>query len=451
MLFVPISTDAPIYHWPIATVSLIVANVLAFAVCVWGLVTGNIEYETLESFALSYETINPIQWVTSAFLHAGPFHLMGNMFFLWAFGLIVEGKVGAWKFLLIYLGIAVGECVVEQLMMLVLVGEGYSLGASSAVFGLMMIALIWAPENDVECVLVFGLFLFIRALAFEVKVVTLAMLFLFLQVVEMFFAGFSVSSGLLHMLGAFVGAPIGLWMLHTGRVDCENWDVISRNEWLQEYEWLCPPARREAIQREAAIAYDPVAAALASKHSQVDANSTYAQQRSASSKQTKTKRGFLGKRKRGANDAAAAAQAAMTASQAHPEFNRLSMLLRQAIASGSLSVANSHFARLDQLSIARGLSDKTLFDLAKLYAAAKQFVPAVGPLQIIADRDGSLSNEARLRLAQIQLKVMRRADLAQDSLNQIHVDEKKPSESHQKVIARRNQLLAMCRAAATPH
>ncbi|MEP4682991.1 MAG: rhomboid family intramembrane serine protease, partial [Rhodopirellula bahusiensis] len=77
MLFVPISTDAPIYHWPIATVSLIVANVLAFAVCVWGLVTGNIELETMERFALSYETINPIQWVTSAFLHAGPFHLMG--------------------------------------------------------------------------------------------------------------------------------------------------------------------------------------------------------------------------------------------------------------------------------------------------------------------------------------------------------------------------------------
>ncbi|WDQ16663.1 rhomboid family intramembrane serine protease [Rhodopirellula sp. P2] len=449
MLFVPISTDAPIYHWPIATISLIVANVLVFGVCVWGLVTGNIDYETLERFALSYETIHPLQWVTSVFLHAGPFHLMGNMFFLWAFGLIVEGKVGAWKFLLIYLGIAVGECIVEQLMMLVLVGEGYSLGASSAVFGLMMIALIWAPENDVECVLIFGLFLLIRALAFEVKVVTLAMLFLFLQIVEMFVAGFSVSSGLLHMLGALVGAPIGLWMLHTGRVDCENWDVISRNEWLQEYEWLCPPSRREAIQREAAIAYDPVAAALASKHSQVDANSTYAQRQSASATQVKTKRGFLGRKKRGSN-ALAAAQAAMNASQSHPEFNRLSMLLRQAIASGTLSVANSHFAKLEQLAIATGLSDKTLFDLAKLYAAGKQFVPATGPLQIIADRDGLMSNEARLRLAQIQLKVMRRADLATESLNQIHVDEKKPTEAQQKSIARRDQLLTMCRAAATP-
>lgn len=449
MLFVPISTDAPIYHWPIATVSLIVANVLAFAVCVWGLVTGNIEYETLERFALSYETINPLQWVTSAFLHAGPFHLMGNMFFLWAFGLIVEGKVGTWRFLAIYMSIAVGECVIEQLMMLVLVGEGQSLGASSAVFGLMMIALIWAPENDVECVLVFGLFLLVRALAFEIKVVTLAMLFLFLQVAEMLFAGFSVSSGLLHMLGALVGAPIGLWMLHTGRVDCENWDVISRNEWLQEYEWLCPPSRREAIQREMAVANDPVAAALAKQHSLVDSTSNYAQRQAASAKQKKTKRGFFGKKKRGSNDAAAAAQAAMTASQSHPEFNRLSMLLRQAIASGSLSVANSHFVRLEQLSIARGLSDKTLFDLAKLYAAAKQFVPATGPLQIIADRDGAIANEARLRLAQIQLKVMRRPDLATESLNQIQVDETKASEAQQKTIARRNQLLTLCRTAST--
>lgn len=58
------------------------------------------------------------QWVTSIFMHAGIGHLVGNMIFLWSFGLIVEGKVG-WKvFLAIYFLMGVGESGIEQIMML---------------------------------------------------------------------------------------------------------------------------------------------------------------------------------------------------------------------------------------------------------------------------------------------------------------------------------------------
>ncbi|MCC9655682.1 rhomboid family intramembrane serine protease [Rhodopirellula halodulae] len=446
-MFIPVSTDAPLYHWPIATVGLIVANVAAFVACVWALLSGAADMETLENLALSYETINPIQWFTSPFLHGGPMHLLGNMFFLWAFGLIVEGKVGWRKFLLIYMGIAVGECILEQLVMVVLVGDGVSLGASSAVFGLMAIALIWAPDNEIECVFVFMFLLFIRLLSFEVKVFTLAMFFLLLEVAEVIFSGLSVSSGLLHLMGVFIGAPIGLWMLQTGRVDCENWDIVSRNEWLHEYDWLCPPERREAIQRAEAMEYDPVAAALANKHSQIDANSTYAKRRQARAGETSGQGGLFTK-KRHAKQSAAKAESAMKAAQANPDFNRLSLLLRQAIASNSLNLANTHFARLEQLDIAVGLSDKTLFQLAKLYAGAKQFVAATRPLQIIADRGGEMSHEAWLRLAQIQLKVMRRADLAKTSLQRIQIDGKKITEAQQKTLARRDQLLTMCQTAS---
>ncbi|MCH7591138.1 rhomboid family intramembrane serine protease, partial [PVC group bacterium] len=39
------------------------------------------------------------------FVHFGEAHLVANMFFLWVFGLVVEGKTGWWKYLLIYFGI----------------------------------------------------------------------------------------------------------------------------------------------------------------------------------------------------------------------------------------------------------------------------------------------------------------------------------------------------------
>ena len=49
--------------------------------------------------------LHPIQWVTHNFLHYDVLHLAGNMLFLWSFGIVVEGKLGAFKFLMTYLAI----------------------------------------------------------------------------------------------------------------------------------------------------------------------------------------------------------------------------------------------------------------------------------------------------------------------------------------------------------
>src|ERR1700754_2437324 len=99
MYLIPYSTDAPLYHWPYATVGVIVANVLAFI----GLVMLS---EEVLAFALSwtilvYVNFNPITWITSNYVHGGIGHLLGNMISMFVFGLIVEGKLGCWKFLLL--------------------------------------------------------------------------------------------------------------------------------------------------------------------------------------------------------------------------------------------------------------------------------------------------------------------------------------------------------------
>ena len=102
MLF-PFRTDAPIYHWPIVTVGLIVVNTLIF---VMGL-------QNVEPLLLQFgHGLYPTQWLTNIFLHADILHLLGNMVWLWAFGLIVEGKLGWWKYLLVYLGIGIAQSAV---------------------------------------------------------------------------------------------------------------------------------------------------------------------------------------------------------------------------------------------------------------------------------------------------------------------------------------------------
>ena len=225
MIF-PYSTDAPIYHLPLATGGLIIVNTIAFAGAFAVSVTNP---DLLELFVLQYGTWNPLQWVTSIFLHGDIMHLIGNMMFLWAFGLVVEGKVGWWRFLLIYLGIGVGQSAVEQTLALGM-GEGGSLGASAAIYGLLAISLIWAPKNDMSCFA----FIYFYPIAFDIPILTMCGI---AMVVEFVLAGLmiytatspaqAITSSILHLMGAAGGFAVGAVMVKQRWVDCENWDLFS--------------------------------------------------------------------------------------------------------------------------------------------------------------------------------------------------------------------------------
>lgn len=234
LVLIPYQTDAPVYHWPFATVGIIVVNVLVFLFVVTR------PEDTRDLIygigILRYGWWLPWQWVTANYMHANFMHLLGNMIFLWSFGLIVEGKVGWWRFLLIYNAIGIVECGALQTLMLGF-DEGGALGASGAIYGLIAIAMIWAPANEISVLCLFLL----RPFSFDCTI--------------WFFSGFSlavelgmgilgavfaedlaaaVTSEVLHLAGAGIGAGIGIAMLKRGWVDCENWDAFSvwsgRNE-----------------------------------------------------------------------------------------------------------------------------------------------------------------------------------------------------------------------------
>lgn len=110
-MLVPYSTDAPIYHFPWMTIVLIVLNAIAFAITGMGMKS--------DGWMLTYGNgLHPLEWVAYSFLHFGFFHLLGNMFFLWAFGIVVEGKLGWWKFLILYMGIGIVAGMLIQIVML---------------------------------------------------------------------------------------------------------------------------------------------------------------------------------------------------------------------------------------------------------------------------------------------------------------------------------------------
>ncbi len=45
----------------------------------------------------------PFRAISSAFLHGGFLHILGNMWFLWVFGDNVEARLGGWRFAMFYL------------------------------------------------------------------------------------------------------------------------------------------------------------------------------------------------------------------------------------------------------------------------------------------------------------------------------------------------------------
>ena len=88
MLLLPIATDAPLAHPPLATVAMVVATVLVYGAVGGGPTALN------AGLWLDYgQGLHPFHWLSSNFVHLDLKHLLGNMAFLWVFGLIVEGKV----------------------------------------------------------------------------------------------------------------------------------------------------------------------------------------------------------------------------------------------------------------------------------------------------------------------------------------------------------------------
>jgi membrane associated rhomboid family serine protease len=218
---IPYGTDAPLYYRPFATIGLILANFVTFAATRMG--------EAPDGWMLQFgRGLHPTEWFASTFLHFGWLHLLGNMLFLWTFGLIVEGKLGWWRFLALYFALCGLDGAITQTLMLSYAGVSPGAGgASGVIFALMAIALIWAPRNCIDVLLVYWFLMIVRTTMFEITVLVFSLCYIGLNFLMGWLGGFEMSSATLHLLGAGVGAPVGALLLVTGFVDCERWDLFS--------------------------------------------------------------------------------------------------------------------------------------------------------------------------------------------------------------------------------
>ncbi len=227
-MIIPWGTDAPLYHRPFATIALIAINTLLLVL---------VPRDAYADYVLKLgDGIDPLQWLTNNFLHSGVLPLVGNMIFLWTFGLVVEGKIGWWRFAIVYLVLG----VVDSALMQSLVPGGPSqqvsmLGSSTIVFGLMGMCLVWAPRNEVTCMI----WLRFTPIEVDLSILWFAALYIGLDVLTGGMSGvvrasltnlppaMIVALALDHTFGAILGIVVAALMLKLRLVDCENWDIFA--------------------------------------------------------------------------------------------------------------------------------------------------------------------------------------------------------------------------------
>ncbi|HZN60604.1 MAG TPA: rhomboid family intramembrane serine protease [Planctomycetota bacterium] len=219
MLF-PYSTDAPIYFRPWGTISLIGLNTAIFALHRADVI------DPRDLVLLWGDGLHPLQWASGTFLHWSLVQLLGNMCFLWVFGLVIEGKLGWVKFLPVYflLGVAHGAALQGVTTLLQL--KGFSLGPSAALFGLVAMAMVWAPENEID--LVYTFCWQPRWTSWSIR--SVALLYVAYEVLLAILAWYFTSrltSSAFDLVGAATGLLVAVVLLRRGVVDCEGWDIFS--------------------------------------------------------------------------------------------------------------------------------------------------------------------------------------------------------------------------------
>ncbi len=159
----------------------------------------------------------PWQLVTYMFLHGGFLHLFFNMLALWMFGMELENAWGSRKFLIYYLLCGVGAGVANVLIA-PLIGQGApTVGASGAVFGVLIGFAMLFPDRPIYLYFLF-----------PVRAKYLIAVWIGL---ELFFGVTGSSDGVAHFahLG---GAAVGLvYMLaELGIIPVREWLITFRGE-----------------------------------------------------------------------------------------------------------------------------------------------------------------------------------------------------------------------------
>jgi membrane associated rhomboid family serine protease len=184
-----------------------------------------------EQYAFVPAHPQPISYLTANFLHGGWLHLIGNMWFLWLAGFVLEDVWGRWVYSVFYL--IAGAAALQFWAWSNPGSITPTLGASGAVAALMGAFLVRFPKMKIEM----GWLLFFRLYRFKAAAYWLLPLWLF---TEIFYGSLSGSSGGVahwaHVGGFLFGALAALAIQHSGLEQKANKAIEEQLGWTNDPE-----------------------------------------------------------------------------------------------------------------------------------------------------------------------------------------------------------------------
>ncbi len=130
----------------------VVKNLIILNALIWlaGFLLPQVD-EVLIGYGALYNVLSPnfYSWqvVTYMFLHGGFSHLFFNMFALWMFGRTLEYDLGSKRFLTYYMVCGIGAGLIQMLVCLLTGSNVPTVGASGAVFGILLSFGMLHPNN----------------------------------------------------------------------------------------------------------------------------------------------------------------------------------------------------------------------------------------------------------------------------------------------------------------
>ena len=155
------------------TYALIIANLLVFALTfvfeneIVGELGFKPEYLSVEKFPQIYTLF------TSMFVHSGFLHIFGNMLVFFFMGMAFEQRIGAKKFLAIYL--ITGVCGALTHSLLNIGSDTVLVGASGAIFGIMGAFAYSYPRDEVVMPVPIGIMFIMRIKVIYATIIFAAM------------------------------------------------------------------------------------------------------------------------------------------------------------------------------------------------------------------------------------------------------------------------------------
>jgi membrane associated rhomboid family serine protease len=136
-------------YFPAGIKWLLISNTVVFIV--WTLGPNGFQQDVLTNLALNKVLSYKLVWqlFTYQFLHGSVFHLVFNMLALWMFGSPLETDWGTQRFMRYYLTCGVGAGLCDLTLNLILGGRAPTIGASGAIYGVLLAFGVCYPEQTV--------------------------------------------------------------------------------------------------------------------------------------------------------------------------------------------------------------------------------------------------------------------------------------------------------------